>query len=315
MSWQTLSFAFLAGNVAAVNPCGFVMLPAFAAWVLGDDGAAGSATWLRLWRAVRLGVAVTAAFVAVFAVAGVGVSLGTQAMAGVSQWLALLVGVGLVGYGLMVALGRGPSGVRLPNPAHERGGGSALLFGAGYAIVSLSCTLPVFLSVAGVSLSAEGTAVGAAAFVAYALGMGTVVMGVALAVALARQRLVGRLRAASRHVARASGGLLAAVGVYVIAYAAYSLRVTGPGAVPGEGAPAPIAWVTRLSSEASQLMASSTGRLAAAVVVAAVALVVVAVGWRRLRAARVAPRRPAAVTAGDRPDSDDDHDGEEGCCR
>jgi hypothetical protein len=100
-------------------------------------------------------------------------------------------------------------------------------------------------------------------------------------------------------VARAGGGLLAMVGVYVTGYAAYLLTTTGPAATPGDGAPAPIAWVTRLSGELSQLLASPAGRAAMGVVVVLVVLVaaVMALGWLRARA-RPADT-PAPVPAGD----------------
>lgn len=321
MAWSAVSFAFVAGSVASVNPCGFVMLPAFAAWVLGGDESGETPAWLRLWRALRLGAAVTVAFVVVFAVAGFAVDLGGALVAGVSQWLTLVVGVGLVGYGLAVLAGRGSGGLRLPNPAHERAGGSALLFGAGYAVVSLSCTLPVFLSVAGLSLASEGTAAGLASFVAYGLGMGTVVLAVALAVALARDRLVAWLRGASRHVTRASGGLLAVVGVYVAGYAVYTLSAGVSTAAPGGGAPAPIAWVTRLSSMASGWLSSPAGQTAVGAVAAGLVMVAGAVAWWRLRA--TGPAEPAEPPEGPREevaaavvpaDGDGESDGRGRCC-
>lgn len=290
------------------------MLPAFAAWVLGgDDTAANAPMWVRLWRAVRLGVVVTVAFVAVFAVAGAAVGVGARLLAGISQWVSLLVGVVLVAYGVLVIAGRASGGLRLPNPAHERAGGSALLSGAGYAVVSLSCTLPVFLSVAGVSLTAGGGMAGLgafAAYAAYALGMGTVVTAVALTVAAARERLVGRLRGASRAVTRFSGGLLAAVGVYVTGYAAYTLWA---GLADG-GAPAPIAWVTRMSSDASQLVASSTGRVVvAAAGVAVLTVVAMAVlrrlGWRPPGEGSSTRPPSAQVSVGDGAADDDQR-----CC-
>lgn len=320
MAWSAVSFAFVAGSVAAVNPCGFVMLPAFAAWVLGGDDSAATPAWLRLWRALRLGAAVTVAFVVVFAVAGFAVDLGGALVAGVSQWLTLLVGVGLAGYGVAVLAGRGAGGLGLPNPAHERAGGSALLFGAGYAVVSLSCTLPVFLSVAGLSLASQGAAAGLVSFAAYALGMGTVVLAVALAVALARDRLVAWLRSASRHVTRASGALLAVVGVYVTGYAVYTLSAGVSTAAPGGGAPAPIAWMTRLSSVASGWLSSPTGQALVGALAAGLGVVAGAVAWRRLRATRGAepaeegPREDvaAAVVSAD---GDGDSDGQGRCCQ
>jgi ABC-type nickel/cobalt efflux system permease component RcnA len=88
---------------------------------------------------------------------------------------------------------------------------------------------------------------GLAVFLAYAAGMGVVLTGLAVAVALARQTLVRRLRGVLRHVERASGLLLAAAGAYVAWYGWVELRLAA-----GSGAPAgPVAAATRISGRIS----------------------------------------------------------------
>lgn len=146
MDPSLIALAYLAGNAATVNPCGFAMLPAFASFVIGD-GAADAAPLplgIRLWRAVRLGTTMSGAFIAVFALTGLVFAYFSTQVVAVIPWLAVVVGVVLLAYGLAVACGRGKRNLRLPNPAEGRGDNrSALLFGVGYAIASLSCTLPV----------------------------------------------------------------------------------------------------------------------------------------------------------------------------
>ncbi len=83
-----LALAFSAGLVAAFNPCGFALLPAYltvivtgSAGAVGrDDAAVPRAIALR--RALGFAVAMTLGFVAVFTAFGLlfaGVSLGLQA--------------------------------------------------------------------------------------------------------------------------------------------------------------------------------------------------------------------------------------------
>jgi cytochrome c-type biogenesis protein len=254
-----LVFAFLAGSASSVNPCGFAMLPAFASFVLGgtEAGPGGSPVGLRLWRAVRLGTLVTAAFVVVFATAGVVITYVSRAFVAALPWLALAVGAVLAVYGIVVAAGRGRLALRLPNPLEGRGGGSAVLFGVGYAIASLSCTLPVFLVVVSATLVAGGLGSGVAGFVVYAFGMGTIVFAVAISMALARDGLVRWLRRQGRHLTRLSGVLLALAGGYIVLYWATALGSGGPA-----GASGIVGAVGGISAAASAFMSSTLGRVA-----------------------------------------------------
>jgi cytochrome c-type biogenesis protein len=75
---------------------------------------------------------------------------------------------------------------------------------------------------------------GIALFVAYAAGMGLVVGTAAVAVSLARDGIVRRLRAAGSLLVRPTGVMLVAAGGYVAWYGAWELRVLqfGAGADP-----------------------------------------------------------------------------------
>jgi len=69
------------------------------------------------------------------------------------------------------------------------------LFGIAFGAASLSCTLPIFLTVVGSAFTADGTGAGLAQFLSYALGMGSVVLALTVTAALAREGLlVGRIR-------------------------------------------------------------------------------------------------------------------------
>src|SRR6266571_9546163 len=59
-------YAFAAGMVATVNPCGVLLLPSLAAYYLQRDDAREEATWQRAGRALLLSVMATLGFVTVF---------------------------------------------------------------------------------------------------------------------------------------------------------------------------------------------------------------------------------------------------------
>ena len=178
MSGAAIVFAFSAGMLASVNPCGFAMLPTFITYYL-SSGADREEAELneRLLRALELGLMVTAGFLVVFVIAGAILSAGGHALVQAIPWIGVLVGVLLVILGVLYLLGRNIV-VPIPIPEWEfrtQGPRGMFLYGVAYAAVSLSCTLPVFLSVFATSLSSNDWLSTSALFLAFSLGMGVVV--------------------------------------------------------------------------------------------------------------------------------------------
>lgn len=224
-----LALALVAGAVAAVNPCGFALLPAYLA-MLVTDTPAGSVAGTRgqVLRAGRFSLAMTAGFVAVFGTFGLVIARLSVSVERYLPLATLVIGVGLVALGAWVLRGGHVPGVRFAGRVGlaPRGTvGSQVLYGVAFAAASLSCTIAPFLAVTGAA-SRTGNAGGVLlTFVVYALGMGAVVTALAMAVALARGSLVHRLRSASRVVERISGVLLVVAGAYIAWYAWFEIRV------------------------------------------------------------------------------------------
>ncbi len=110
-AWLPFGYAFAAGMVATVNPCGFAMLPAYLSVLMGvrEDGFREHSAGARGLRALVIGAAVTAGFVALFGVVGALVALGGSFLVGAMPWLAVVVGLALVLLGLWSLSGRGLS--------------------------------------------------------------------------------------------------------------------------------------------------------------------------------------------------------------
>jgi cytochrome c biogenesis protein CcdA len=264
----TVAVAFAAGLVATLNPCGFAMLPAYLAYFLHDEG--DTAHDAGALHALRVGGVVAAGFLLVFGVAGIATTVALRAVVQAVPWAAMAVGIVLLAYGLAVLSGRSPQ-LRLPGPRRAtegRGVASRFTFGVGYAVASLSCTLPVFLSVVG-GATARGTlAEGIVLFVVYAVGMSLVLLGLALAVAAGRGGLVRLLRRGSAVATRLSGGLLTLAGGYIVWFWWGSLRDPLQPRGPVQVVEGWSAWVTGVVGDHPAMVAG----VLAAVVVAAVAL-------------------------------------------
>lgn len=221
--------ALAAGLLAAVNPCGFALLPAYlSVLVLGDGPAAGRGPLAPVGRALALTGAMTVGFVAVFGAFGLLAAPAADAVASRLPWVSVLIGLTLVAAGGWLLAGR-----ELPTFTPKVAAGPAVrmrftsmaLFGAAYAIASLGCTIGPFLAVVVAGFRAGSPTAGVGLFVAYALGMGLVVGAAALAVALARESLVRRTRRAAPLLGRIAGLLLVLTGGYVAWYGWYEVRV------------------------------------------------------------------------------------------
>ena len=100
-------------------------------------------------------------------------------------------------------------------PRRERRLGAMLLFGIGYGAASLGCTLPLFLTLVGASLSGGGKIT---TFLAYGVGMAVVLMALSVLVALAREGAARAVRPLLPYMNRLAGLLLLASGGYLFYY-------------------------------------------------------------------------------------------------
>ena len=199
-----LGYAFVAGMIASVNPCGFALLPAYLGLYLGDDrGASGAGR--PVGRAVVVSATVTASFVLLFGLFGILARLAASAVASSLPWIGTAVGAGLILLGGVLASGHewnvslGPRAAgRFTAAARSRGIAGDAAYGTAYGLASLGCALPVFLGVVGTSLQLHGIAAAAGQFMLYGIGMGAVLTVVTVATAWFGAGFPRRLRAAGR---------------------------------------------------------------------------------------------------------------------
>ncbi len=222
-----LSLALGAGLLAAVNPCGFALLPAYLSLLLVGDQPRGRRS--AVLRALWLTLAMTLGFAGVFALFGLAIAPVASGIQEHLPWVTVIVGVLLAVLGGALLAGREVSLPRFGRrgPARPLTGTFASMvgFGAAYATASLTCTIAPFLAVVVTAFRGDSVTSGIALFLAYAAGMGLVVGTVAVATALASDTVVGRLRRAGRWVPRVSGALLLAAGAYVAYYGWWEIRV------------------------------------------------------------------------------------------
>lgn len=223
MDGDLLGLAFGAGLIAAVNPCGFAMLPGYLSLVIAPDAGTGRA----VGRAVIATAAMTLGVLTVFAAFG---ALTVSVASTVQQYVpvaTVLLGVLLVVLGGWLLRGRS---LALPMHPGSRWAptarlGSMLGYGVGFALASLSCTVGPFLAVTAGAARAASWRVTASVYLAYAGGFAVIVGALAVCTAFASAALLDRVRRILPYVNGISGALLVLVGAYVAYYGVYEIRL------------------------------------------------------------------------------------------
>jgi cytochrome c biogenesis protein CcdA len=144
--------------------------------------------------------------------------------------LTIGIGAGLAVFGVVMLFGYRP-GFR---PHLDRGGtsrsvASIALFGVSYAIASLGCALPLFISNVLTSFTSKGVASGAVTFVMFSLGMGLLVTVLTITLALSQGGLLRSIRQLLPYVERISAAILVVAGLYFVYYGIYEVRGTTSG--------------------------------------------------------------------------------------
>jgi cytochrome c biogenesis protein CcdA len=236
-----VGLAFAAGLVAALNPCGFAMLPAYLLLVVRGQQADRRDALVAIGRALAATAGMALGFLTVFGLFG---ALTISAASTVQRYLpygTAVIGIVLVALGFWLLSGRELTALT-PRPPRSLGGRwapdarlvSMYGYGVSYAIASLSCTIGPFLAVTAAGFRAGSVVTGVSVYLAYVAGLSLVVGVLAVAAATASSALADRFRGALPFVNRIGGGLLVLVGLYVAYYGLYELRLFSARANPDD---------------------------------------------------------------------------------
>jgi len=223
VEYLPFGYAFGAGMVASVNPCGFIMLPAYIAYHIGteEQGYFDNSGLKRFISALRLGSIATSGFIVVFVGIGGVVIGGGGWLIKLFPYIGLAIGIGMVLLGAWMLVSKRHIGLVVASRLSitpERNLRNIFLFGSAYALGSLSCTLPIFLVIVGSALASRNLVNSVIQFLSYALGMGLVIICVTIGAAVFRGAVVEWLKSTLPHFERMSILFLVGAGVYLIYY-------------------------------------------------------------------------------------------------
>ena len=199
---MNLGLSFLRGMVAAVNPCGFVLLPTYLMYFLGLEATRRDSQRASVRRALLVSASVTAGFMAVFVAVGAISTWFTSWIVEHAKYVTGVVGVVLVVLGTAMLFG-----YKLPfaTPVigmsdRDRTVRSMFVYGIAYATVSLSCTLVLFIPTMFATGERDGVVAGVLNGSAFALGMGLLVTALTVTLAVANHAVLRVLRSSMHHV-------------------------------------------------------------------------------------------------------------------
>ncbi|MFV1970834.1 MAG: cytochrome c biogenesis CcdA family protein [Acidimicrobiia bacterium] len=297
MDLGPLTLALAAGGLSTVNPCGFAMLPAYLSFYVGANEDQLPTAASRTAQGLLTGLMVTAGFLLVFGIVGLPITYGATQIVRAIPWVGIGLGIALLIVGVATLAGRRISTtiVNPVRPGRARQPKTMFVFGIGYGIASLGCTLPVFLAVIGASLATQGAGSALAVLAAYGLGMAIMLILFSTGAALARDGLVRTVRRLMPYMNRITGTMLTVAGVYLTYY--WGRVKFGSAATLGDD---PIVGFVGTFTAGIERVAGTYGRpiiFTAGIVVAAIAAVTL---WKWLNQG-TGTGPDAVVRRGDRP--------------
>lgn len=220
--------AFVAGAVAAFNPCGFALVPAYLGLYVEEAGAeteAGTGGRASVTRALWVSLIVSLAFGVVFGVVGAAIAFVAEVAIDVLPWLGLTAGAALVIGGAAVLSGWHPVTTpganmadRLGVEAGRRDVRGYAAFGVAYGLASLSCTLPVVFAVVGAGAGSTGASAAALRLVSFAAGVACVLAVITVVAGVLGTRALRTWRRVGAIVPVIGGVLLLLAGAYTVYY-------------------------------------------------------------------------------------------------
>lgn len=289
-----LAFPYALGLVAAFNPCGFAMLPAYLSYFVGLEGTVETNLFRNVVRGIVVGLTLTGGFVVVFGVFGLlfETVLSQGTVTSKTGYVTAGIGALMVPLGIVMLSGR-ELNLRLPKLTRgtdSRQLTSVFMFGISYAVISLSCTIGLFISVISGSFARQGVADGVANFVAYAVGMGSVITFLTISLAMARTNVARRLRRVLPYVSRVSGLMLVLAGLYLVNYGVWEIRVLDDPTISNPV----VEWFERLQADLNNWISETTperlGLLSLFGILGALLL-----GWREVETDRLKRRSLTAT--------------------
>ena len=217
-----LYFSFIAGLVAFFAPCSFAILPSYITYYISKYSTEDKKKRLinNLLQGFVFGLIASIGFFTVFGLTGFGVIAIGQFIKQFIPWIAIVTGVILIFIGIFMFFGKEFLFFQAPKiefiKKNEKTG--IYLFGIVYAIGSLGCVFPIFLSIVIQGIAANSFIDGAYTILAYILGMSVVMIIITTTTFATKYLILKKLERLLPYIKKLSAVVLVIAGIYMIYY-------------------------------------------------------------------------------------------------
>jgi len=230
LDYFDIGYSFVAGSLAAVNPCGIVMLPVYLAlYVRGEDGNNNLSQ--KLNSSFKVIISVGLGFIILFVLISGIVFFSKSIIGSLIPYISIFLSIFIIYFGIgeifkkkafnttLMSLGS-----RIGNPKNI-GIIPYVLFGISYGLVSVGCALPIFISL--VTKTLDNSLFGIILnFIMYSLGMLSIIAIITFST-LFSVNSFGKINKFLRSNSSLIFGLfLTMAGMYMLSYWIIDLRIT-----------------------------------------------------------------------------------------
>ena len=213
------AYSFILGVLAAVNPCGFVLLPTYLIFFLGVREETELIASERIRRALVVSSGISIGFLAIFFVIGVISRLFTQWIELNAKYAALAIGVVLVIGGARMLSGWTP---KFATPqlggAQTKTFRATVVYGVAYAVASIGCTIGFLTTAVFGSIALHGFVSGVFSILLYGLGMAMLVTALTVSLAFAKTGIVTIIKNHLHIIQRLGAIFVTLTGIYLVVY-------------------------------------------------------------------------------------------------
>lgn len=213
------AYSFILGVLAAVNPCGFVLLPTYLIFFLGTREEPNLKTGERLRRALVVSSGISIGFLAIFFVIGVISRLFTQWIELNAKYASLAIGIVLVIGGARMLTGWTPKfAVPQIGGVQTKTFRATVVYGVAYAVASIGCTIGFLTTAVFGSIALHGFVSGVLSILLYGLGMAMLVTALTVSLAFAKTGLLTIVKNQLHLIQRLGAIFVTLTGIYLVFY-------------------------------------------------------------------------------------------------
>ena len=225
-------YSFIAGSLAAVNPCGIVMLPVYLAlYVNGEENSNSQNFSNKINNSLKVIFSVGSGFIVLFIVISILIYFSQSLIGQVIPFLSIFMSVLIIYFGVGEILNKktfNSSLMRLANKIgnpKNRGMIPYVLFGISYGLVSVGCALPIFISIVTKTLNDSFLDI-IVNFIFYSLGMLSIITFLTLSTLFSVNTYSKINNFFRRYSSIIFGLFLTIAGVYMLSYWIIDIRIT-----------------------------------------------------------------------------------------